>query len=128
TPMVAMLETLTREHPEVEAHFVHGTHHGGTHAMDAHVTSLVRALPNASVTRFYETPRVEDAAGTHYDHAGRIGEEWLLAETPVAEADYYLCGPRPFLRTYVAALAQAGVPASRIHYEFFGPADELLAA
>jgi nitric oxide dioxygenase len=42
----------------------------------------------------------------------------------MAEADYFLCGPKPFLR----ALARAGVASDRIHYEFFGPADELLAA
>ena len=40
----------------------------------------------------------------------------------------YACGPRPFLRTYVSGLARAGAPLQRIRYEFFGPADELLAA
>jgi nitric oxide dioxygenase len=28
----------------------------------------------------------------------------------------------------VGGLALAGVPSDRIHYEFFGPADEILAA
>jgi nitric oxide dioxygenase len=46
----------------------------------------------------------------------------------MAEADYFLCGPRPFLRAFVGGLARAGVASDRIHYEFFGPADELLAA
>ena len=57
-----------------------------------------------------------------------ISVEWLEANTPLADADYYLCGPRPFLRAFVGGLAQAGVRSDRIHYEFFGPADELLAA
>ena len=39
-----------------------------------------------------------------------------------------LCGPRPFLRAMVGGLARTGVPLGNIHYEFFGPADELLAA
>jgi nitric oxide dioxygenase len=46
----------------------------------------------------------------------------------LTEADYFLCGPRAFLHTFVTGLNQAGVPANRIHYKFFGPADELLAA
>jgi nitric oxide dioxygenase len=46
----------------------------------------------------------------------------------MAEADYFLCGPRAFLRAFVSGLARAGVASDRIHYEFFGPADELLAA
>jgi Flavodoxin reductases (ferredoxin-NADPH reductases) family 1 len=54
--------------------------------------------------------------------------DWVAANTPTQEAAYYLCGPRPFLRAMVGGLAGRGVPLANIHYEFFGPADELLAA
>ena len=57
-----------------------------------------------------------------------IGVGWLERNTPMQEADYFLCGPRAFLRKFVGGLAQEGVASGRIHYEFFGPADELLAA
>ena len=57
-----------------------------------------------------------------------ITADWLRRNTPVADAVYYLCGPRPFLRAMVGGLARSGVPLNRIRYEFFGPADELLAA
>ena len=57
--------------------------------------------------------------------AGLIDGAWLSAQTPIQEADYYLCGPRPFLRALVAELSQAGVSSDRIHYEFFGPAQAL---
>ena len=50
------------------------------------------------------------------------------ARVLIAEAIYYLCGPRPFLRAFVGGLARHGIPLARIQYEFFGPADELLAA
>jgi hypothetical protein len=48
--------------------------------------------------------------------------------TPLEDAVFYLCGPRPFLRALVGGLARSGAPLNRIRYEFFGPADELLAA
>ena len=80
------------------------------------------------VTDFHQTPLADEVAGRDYDIAGLITDEWLLANTPAGTADYYICGPRPFLRAAVSALSLAGVPAARIHYEFFGPADELLAA
>ncbi len=67
-------------------------------------------------------------ANRDYNRSGLIDGEWLRSNTPVTEADYFLWGPRPFLRSLVAGLAQSGVPADRIHYEFFGPTDELLAA
>lgn len=33
---------------------------------------------------------------------------WLSQQTPIQEADYYLCGPRPFLRALVSDLRDAG--------------------
>lgn len=38
-----------------------------------------------------------------------------------ADADVYLCGSLPFMRTVRAQLLQAGIPARRIRYEVFGP-------
>jgi ferredoxin-NADP reductase len=63
-----------------------------------------------------------------YDERGLISADWLARETPKEDATYYLCGLRPFLRAMVGGLARTGVPPARIRYEFFGPADELLAA
>lgn len=128
TPMVAMLETIAAHHPDVPVHYVHGTHDRDTHAMRDHVRSLAQGHPNIVVADFHQTPLADEVAGSDYDHAGLVTEDWLLANTPVGDADYYLCGPRPFLRATVSALSLHGVPADRIHYEFFGPADELLAA
>ncbi len=54
--------------------------------------------------------------------------DWLERNTPLHEADFYICGPKAFLRAFVGGLAQAGVASDRIHYEFFGPADALMAA
>ena len=44
------------------------------------------------------------------------------------DAQIELCGPRPFLRHFVVGLRDVGIPADHIHYEFFGPTDEQLAA
>ncbi len=128
TPMVSMLETITQSHPDLPVHFAHGTLDGSTHAMGAHVRALTEKHHNGRTTIFYQTPRPHDAAGRDYDVAGLIDADWLTANTPVDDADYFLCGPRPFLRGLVAALSLSGVASDRIHYEFFGPADELLAA
>ena len=37
-----------------------------------------------------------------------------------ADADYYLCGPLPFMRAQVETLKELGVPDARVHYEVFG--------
>ncbi|MDQ1077895.1 NO-inducible flavohemoprotein [Pseudoroseomonas cervicalis] len=129
TPFLSMLHALAARAEGPAAQFVHGTLSGATHALGQEVRGLAAASGGrirASV--FYEGPRPQDRPGEDFDIAGRISAEWLAANTPLAGADYYLCGPRPFLRDLTAALTRLGVPAGQIHYEFFGPADELLAA
>lgn len=127
TPMISMLEALARHEHRV-IHYVHGTLDGSTHAMGDAVRRLHATRENLRATTFYERPRDGDVRGEHYDLEGRITLDWLRENTPVADADYYLCGPKPFLAFFVSGLLRTGVAADRIHYEFFGPADELLAA
>jgi len=131
TPLVSMLEAIAgrRTPPRPRTFFVHGAYDGSTHAMGLRVREIAgRSGGTISAHVFYEQPRPQDVRGRDYDEAGLISIGWLERHTPLAEADYYLCGPRPFLRSFVAGLAHAGVASARIHYEFFGPADELLAA
>ncbi len=128
TPMVAMLERIAAQHPDLPTWYIHGTHDRQTHAMRDHVRALAEGKSAITVVDFHQTPLADEVAGRDYDRQGIITDEWLVENTPVGEADYYLCGPRPFLRAAVSRLSLAGVPSDRIHYEFFGPADELLAA
>lgn len=128
TPMVSMAEHIAIRHPGLETHFVHGALNGAAHAMGAHVRALAAGHGRMSVTTFYSEPGSGDRVGRTHDVDGIVTLRWLLRHTPLADADFYLCGPKPFLRSLVDGLSRMGVPADRIHYEFFGPADELLAA
>ena len=40
-------------------------------------------------------------------------------------ADYYFCGPKPFMVNIYHDLLKWGIPASQVHFEFFGPRQEL---
>lgn len=128
TPLVSMLEAMVESRANVPVHYIHGTHDRETHAMRDFVRDLASKNNWITVSDFHQTPLDAEKAGIDYDHVGIITDEWLLANTPVGEADYFICGPRPFLRAAVAGLSLSGVASDRIHYEFFGPADELLAA
>lgn len=123
TPMVSMLEQIAARHPDLETWYVHANRNAARHALDAQVRSAALRHGRTEIATFYE-----DFAGESDAHPGRITLDWLRDNTPLSEADIYLCGPKPFLRGLVADLAGAGVAADRIHYEFFGPADEQLAA
>ncbi|AYV47142.1 NO-inducible flavohemoprotein [Caulobacter flavus] len=127
TPMVSMLETIAQKHPDLQTAFVHGALDGATHAMDDHVRALAKAHGKTSVATFYARPAANDEAGRTHDHDGLITVDWLQANTPFEAADFFLCGPRPFLKAFVGGLSRAGVASDRIHFEFFGPSDEALA-
>ena len=127
TPMVSMLESLAARRQQATAHFVHAALDGRVHAMNDRVRRLAEQC-GLNVTVFYEQPRPEDQRGQGYDEEGRISTDWLVANTPVHDADYFICGPKEFLRAFVNGLAQSGVAQDRIHYEYFGPADDMLAA
>jgi len=128
TPMVSILEAISAEYPELETYFVHGALNSQTHAMDRHVRKLATEHGRATVKTFYSEPTADDAVGLSHDHDGFITVPWLKENTPFDTADFYVCGPKGFLSAIVSGLLKEGVPASRIHYEFFGPATELLAA
>jgi nitric oxide dioxygenase len=125
--MVSMIETIAVHHPSLETHYVHGTMNSATHAMDKHVRALAGKHGRISVATFYSRPRETDLPGKTHDVTGLVTVDWLQENTPMHEADFYLCGPKPFLRFFVTGLSFAGVSPNRIHYEFFGPADEMLA-
>jgi PAS domain S-box-containing protein len=126
TPMIAMLEAVADRHPKLKAHFIHCVIDGAVHAFGPHVKELAAKHGGTKVDIFYSAPQPGDAKGGDFDHEGRLSLDFLRDRTPLADADYFVCGPLPFLKTFVAGLANAGVPTDRIHYEFFGPVEDLL--
>ncbi|MFG1462892.1 PAS domain S-box protein [Xanthobacter sp. DSM 24535] len=128
TPMVCMLEALAAQPEGVPAHFVHVTQDGAAHAFGPHVKALADRRPGLRVTTFYSRPRESDVAGRDFDRAGQLEIDWLADNTPLQDADYFICGPLSFMRTFVTGLAELGVPHDRIHFEFFGPVEELIEA
>ena len=128
TPMISMLDTVAARFPDLETHYVHATTDATTHAFGDHVRAIAAGRPNIRATTFYSRPRDGDLPGPNVQRAGRVDIDWLRAETPVAAADYYVCGPSAFIRDLVTGLAASGVPRERVHYEYFGAADDLSAA
>lgn len=126
TPMISMLEAIAARPPGAPVLFVHCTHDSRTHAFGPHVRALAEGRPDITLATFYSRPRPEDVAGQGFDHAGRLELAWLLEHGSVNQADIFICGPLAFMRTFVTGLSQAGVPAQRIHTEFFGDVEDLM--
>ncbi|WP_336487686.1 NO-inducible flavohemoprotein [Methylobacterium nigriterrae] len=128
TPMISMLETIAAATPARPTWYVHGALNGRVHAMRDHARALAASNENLRLQTFYAEPEAQDRQGEHYDAEGLITADWLVQQTPHEAATYYLCGPKPFLSTLVNGLLRNGVPAERVRFEFFGPAEDLVEA
>lgn len=125
TPMIAMLEAAAAAGRAAPIHAIHCTVSGRTHAFGAHVQDLASAHAGITSTVFYTRPDAADSANGRFDGEGRVTLDWVAAHTPLTEADYFICGPFAFLKTFVGGLARLGVPRDRLHHEFFGPVADL---
>lgn len=81
----------------------------------------MRENPQVSRAVFYEeVDATTDVRGVDYDHTGRIELAKIRDRVLLPGADYYLCGPVPFMRVEQEALREMGVPEEQIHSEVFG--------
>jgi ferredoxin-NADP reductase len=122
TPELAMLHALAQEHSEREIWWLHGARSGRDDCFAAEARALLASLPNVRTHICFSRPASTDLEGRDFDSAGRLSAAALAELDPPREAEAYLCGPIPFMEEISAALAAAGLDASRIHTEPFGPA------
>lgn len=79
------------------------------------------AYINFHLVVFYDEPLPQDALGRDYDDAGFVDFNQIKDAVLLPDADYYICGPIPFMRMQHDALKNLGIRATRIHCEVFGP-------
>ncbi|WP_339264584.1 NO-inducible flavohemoprotein [Geobacillus sp. FSL K6-3411] len=124
TPLLSMANTLAIRQPNRPVTFLQAALNGRVQAFDQELQTLAKN-PVFSYHICYESPSDEDRKHPHFSKEGRIDLEWMQTVIPSKDADFYFCGPVPFMKTVYRALKQWGVPEERIHYEFFGPAGDL---
>lgn len=125
TPMVSMLNTIVEKQPKRKVSFIHAAINSQTHAMHEHVKELADQNENVNYYVCYDNPTEQDRANRQFDKEGYIDLAWLQTILGDNNADFYFCGPTPFMKALNKALLDWGVPKENIHFEFFGPADQL---
>ena len=132
TPVLAMLESALVAQPEREIVFIHGALNGRTHAFRERLQELAVTHPRLKLHVRYSEPNKEDRArgwhrGWHHSE-GFIDAELIESLVPRRDCDYYFCGPKPFMSGIYRQLLAWGIPGTQVHFEFFGPKQELEAA
>ena len=120
TPMIAMLNQLVTLDMPQPVTFIHACRSSQVHAMKQHIHDLKAKFPRLSTFTTYEFPHDGDVLGVDYEAAGRLDLASMDAALLPTTADYYLCGPMPFMAEQHKALVARGIPAENIHSEAFG--------
>ncbi|MBY7141553.1 NO-inducible flavohemoprotein [Virgibacillus sp. NKC19-3] len=124
TPMMSMLETVIKEQPNREVIFIHSARSSNYHAMKDRVREITEDNKQVTSHVVYGNP----SAGDYCDKEGRIDYKWLSETLPTNDAAFYFCGPKGFMRASYQILRKYGVRDTDLHFEIFGPAEDITAA
>jgi len=118
TPVLAMLHVLADERTAQPVWWLHGARNAAEHAFESEADSLLAQLPDAHRVVCYSQPGPHDRG---FEVVGRLTAATLTAAGVPTDADFYVCGPGPFMHDLIAGLTADGVAPERISRELFGP-------
>ncbi|HEX3601758.1 MAG TPA: NO-inducible flavohemoprotein [Lacipirellulaceae bacterium] len=125
TPILSIFKSLGHDRAEAPVHFLHAARDSRVHAMAGEVREVAAALPNARTHFRYDAPHAEDLLKQHCDSIGLVDADFIRDWLPDNDAEFYFCGPKPFMTGVYRSLKDWGVPDDRIHFEFFGPREDV---
>ncbi len=120
TPVLAMLHALAAEASPREVWWLYGARDRADHPFAQEARNLLQALPRCRSHVRYSKPGPQDRLGQDFDAPGRLSMPVLNELGVPRDADFYLCGPAPFMSDLTAGLRALGVVPERIHTEIFG--------
>lgn len=127
TPLLSMAKSLVAAQPDAPVYFLQAARNSAVHALGNEIEELKSDVSKVQTHVIYDEPLADDASLGKCDSTGRIDAAMLRDWAPVTDAQFYFCGPKPFMQEVAAILNELGVEESRIRYEFFGPLQSLAA-
>ncbi|MGE0821828.1 MAG: NO-inducible flavohemoprotein [Candidatus Binatia bacterium] len=125
TPLLSILLSALEATPEREIVFIHGSLHEGVQAFRKTVDALAAKHPQLKAHYRYSDPAKDGVVRNGSTSTGFIDAKLIESLVPGRDADYYFCGPQPFMEGIYHELLAWGMPPSQVHFEFFGPRQEL---
>jgi len=117
TPMAGMLSHLVAAGSHLNVTVLHADSSEASFPLRRQVLADVRRLRDGRMHVWY----ANGAEGSLPVDGRYTGMMDLSPVDLPADAEYYLCGPLPFMQSVRTTLLDRGVPAADIQYEVFGP-------
>ena len=122
TPAISMLNSCVDSDREII--FVHAAINSRHHAFADHLRNLASRHDNLRSFTLYNEPLPGDTP----DATGFVSHDILAALLPEdRDVDLYFLGPKPFMVCMNQLAQELNIPPQQVHYEFFGPREELSA-
>lgn len=121
TPMQAILDTLVKQNYTQPVSYLHACASPTMHSFKEHVKNLTTSFP-LNVHTWYENGATNEEENIY---RGKMELETIKECLPIKEGNFYLCGPVSFMMLIKQQLQALGVSVDRIHYEVFGPHQEV---
>jgi nitric oxide dioxygenase len=119
TPLLSMVDYLVNTDNKREIVWVHGSRNATVHAFKEQIDALHAQQERFKRHIFYDMLDDQETEEAYYPGIVNLGQ--LKEEAILPGADYYICGPAPFIKKQFQDLTALGVDKGAIHYEEFGP-------
>lgn len=128
TPILSIMKSAVESMPEREIIFVHGCLNEDVQPFKAVIDELAEKHSKLKIHYRYSDPETENTKREGDCSTGFVDAELIESIVPDRHADYYFCGPKPFMVNIYQDLLKWGILGNQVHFEFFGPKEELEAA
>ncbi len=119
TPLVSMLESLERSTDNKELIWIHACRNADVRAFGNRIESITQENTQIKQHQFYEV--VDETLANESVYEGILDfskiEQWQFEP----DAEYYICGPKPFIEKTVKELTDNKISENHIFFEEFGP-------
>jgi len=124
TPMVSMLETILdgKNDKKSPVYFLHACETQSQHSFANRIDYLSREYPQLKAFTWYNN---ENVVTNNSQFHGFMDLKKVAEDLPLSSGEFYLCGPTGFMKFIKDQLLSMGVENERIHYEVFGPHNNL---
>jgi ferredoxin-NADP reductase len=124
-PYFLQLHALAATRSSREVWWLYGARSRSEHPFAKESREFVQALARGRSYMSTARPDAEDQLDRGYDSAGHLGTPLLDRLGVERTADFYLCGPASFLRSFTTGLKAWGSESTRIFTEIFGPEESI---